>query len=194
MVRDVNAAADAGEVRAANVPRLLEVLRQFDEIFAVLKDDDAAKVRATVEWAKQEGLEDKISAATAELARAAALSDADVERLVAEHSHARKARDFARSDAESGQNWPHRAFCWRTPKTVCAGGGSKRSAGIPQKSNACSLLTVALLLRLAMNDAQGQSCSGGMQRRKPPDLCSPESQLMPVPTCRAGNSNQGGTE
>jgi len=99
MVRDVNAAADAGEVRKGDVPRLLEVLRQFEEIFAVLKDDDAAKVRATVEWAKQEGLADKISPQTSELAKAAALSDADIERLVGEHSQARKARDFARSDA-----------------------------------------------------------------------------------------------
>ena len=103
MVRDVNAAADAGEVRKGDVPRLLQVLRQFDEIFAVLKDDDAAKVRATVEWAKQEGLDDKISPATAELAKAAALSDAEIERLVAEHSQARKARDFARSDAIRAQ-------------------------------------------------------------------------------------------
>jgi cysteinyl-tRNA synthetase len=99
MVRDVNAAADAGEVRKGDVPALLEVLQQFEEIFAVLKDDDAAKVRATVEWAKAEGLEDKISPQTAELAKAASLSDADVERLVAEHSQARKTRDFARSDA-----------------------------------------------------------------------------------------------
>src|SRR5271166_1645076 len=99
MVRDVNAAADAGEVRKGDVPRLLQVLAQFEEIFAVLKDDDAAKVRATVEWAKQEGLQDKISPQTAELAKAAALSDADIERLIGEHSQARKARDFARSDA-----------------------------------------------------------------------------------------------
>jgi cysteinyl-tRNA synthetase len=103
MVRDVNAAADAGEVRKENVPRLLQVLNQFDEIFAVLKDDDAAKVRATVEWAKQEGLADKISAETAELAKSAALSDADLEGLVAEHSQARKARDFVRSDAIRAQ-------------------------------------------------------------------------------------------
>ena len=99
MVRDVNAAADAGEVRKGDVPGLLKVLEQFEDIFAVLKDDDAAKVRATVEWAKAEGLEGKISAETAELAKAASLSDADVEQLVAEHSQARKARDFARSDA-----------------------------------------------------------------------------------------------
>jgi cysteinyl-tRNA synthetase len=99
MVRDVNAAADAGEVRQGDAPALLNVLNQFDEIFAVLDDDDAAKVRATVEWAKAEGLEGKISPETAELAKAAALSNSDIERLVAEHSQARKARDFARSDA-----------------------------------------------------------------------------------------------
>jgi cysteinyl-tRNA synthetase len=99
MVRDVNAAADAGQVSKDDVPALLKALDQFEEIFAVLKDDDAAKVRATVEWAKAEGLEDKISKETAELAKAAALSDAEVEKLVAEHSQARKSRDFARSDA-----------------------------------------------------------------------------------------------
>ncbi len=103
MVRDVNAAADAGEVRKGDVPALLKVLEQFDEIFAVLKDDDAAKVRATVEWAKKEGLADKISPETAELAKAATLSDEEIEQLVAEHSQARKSRDFARSDAIRAQ-------------------------------------------------------------------------------------------
>ncbi len=103
MVRDVNAAADAGEVCKGDIPALLKVLEQFDEIFAVLKDDDATKVRATVEWAKQEGLEDKISPETAELAKAASLSDDDIEKLVAEHSQARKTRDFARSDAIRAQ-------------------------------------------------------------------------------------------
>ena len=53
MVRDVNAAADAGDVRKGDIHALLQTLQQFDEIFAVLKDDDAAKVRATVEWAKK---------------------------------------------------------------------------------------------------------------------------------------------
>jgi len=99
LVRDINAAADAGQVRKGDIPALLKALQQFDEIFAVLKDDDAVKVRNTVEWAKREGLADKISPETAELAKAATLSDADIEKLVAEHSEARKARDFARSDA-----------------------------------------------------------------------------------------------
>jgi cysteinyl-tRNA synthetase len=99
MVRDVNAAADAGDVRKDDVPALLRAMQQFEEIFAVLKDDDATKMQATVEWAKAEGLADKISAETAELAKAATLSDEEIENLVAEHSQARKARDFARSDA-----------------------------------------------------------------------------------------------
>jgi cysteinyl-tRNA synthetase len=107
MVRDVNAAADAGEVRKGDVPALLKVIQQFEEIFPVLRDDDAPKVRAAVEWAKAEGLQDKISAETAELAKAATLSDEEIEKLVAEHSQARKTRDFARSDsirAQLGEN------------------------------------------------------------------------------------------
>ncbi|MGA2370074.1 MAG: cysteine--tRNA ligase [Candidatus Korobacteraceae bacterium] len=103
MVRDVNAAADAGDVHKDDVPALLKVLEQFEEIFAVLKDDDAAKVRATVEWAQAEGLQDKISPATGELAKAATLTDEEIEKLVGEHSRARKARDFARSDAIRAQ-------------------------------------------------------------------------------------------
>jgi len=103
MVRDVNAAADAGDVRKGDVPELLKVMQQFEEIFPVLKDDDPPKVRATVEWAKAEGLADRISAEAAELAKAATLSDEEIEKLVAEHSQARKARDFARSDAIRAQ-------------------------------------------------------------------------------------------
>jgi len=88
LVRDANAAADNGQVHQDDVPKLLKVLDQFEEIFAVLQDDDAAKVRATVDWAKSEGNADKISAAAEELAKAASLSDDDVEKLVAEHSQA----------------------------------------------------------------------------------------------------------
>jgi cysteinyl-tRNA synthetase len=103
LVRDANAAADNGQVHQDDAPKLRKVLDQFDEIFAVLQDDDAAKIRATVEWAKADGKADKISAVAAELAKAASLSDEDVEKLVAEHSQARKTRDFARSDAIRNQ-------------------------------------------------------------------------------------------
>src|SRR5271169_5530276 len=103
LVRDANAAADNGQVHHDDVPKLLKVLDQFEDVFAVLKDDDAAKVRATVDWAKAEGTADKISPAAEELAKAGSLSDEEVEKLVAEHSQARKNRDFSRSDAIRNQ-------------------------------------------------------------------------------------------
>jgi cysteinyl-tRNA synthetase len=103
LVTEANAAMDVGQVKQEDLAKILQVLQQFDEIFAVLKDDDAAKVRATVEWAKAEGNADQISAAAAEIAKAASLSDAEVETLVAEHSQARQSRNFARSDAIRNQ-------------------------------------------------------------------------------------------
>ena len=103
MVRDVNAAADKGEVHKGDVPALLQALARFDEIFAVLADNDAAKIRRVVEWAEAEGLRDKISAETRELAKAAALTDAQIEELVARHTAARKAKDFKTSDALRNQ-------------------------------------------------------------------------------------------
>ncbi len=99
LVRDVNAAADQGKVRKDDIGSILAALGKFDEIFAVLEDKDGAHVKAIVEWAKAEGLEDKISPATLEMAKSAALSDAQVEELVRKHSEARAARDFKSSDA-----------------------------------------------------------------------------------------------
>ncbi len=103
LVRDANAALDGGQVKQDDVAKILHVLEQFDEIFAVLNDDDAAKVRGIVEWATADGKADKISAAAAEMAKAASLSDDEVEKLVAEHSQARTSRNFARSDAIRNQ-------------------------------------------------------------------------------------------
>ncbi len=48
-------------------------------------------------------LRDEVRTQIAKLEKAAALSDPDVEKLVAEHSQARKSRDFARSDAIRAQ-------------------------------------------------------------------------------------------
>jgi cysteinyl-tRNA synthetase len=103
MVRDANAAADGEQLRKDDVPQLLEVLKRFDTIFDVLTDDDAEKVKGVVEWARIEGKEDNISAETLELARSAALSDAQIEELVAKHSAARKSKDFKTSDAIRSQ-------------------------------------------------------------------------------------------
>ncbi len=99
LVRDVNAMADQGKVTKGDIPALLEALTKFDEIFGVLQDHDATHIKATVEWARRENREEKISAAALEMAQSASFSDADVEALVAKHSEARKARDFKTSDA-----------------------------------------------------------------------------------------------
>jgi len=96
MVRDANAAADMETVRKNDIPHLLEALKKFDAIFDVLNDTDGEKIKAIVDWAKAEGKE--ISPETLELAKSAALSDAQIEELVARHSSARKAKDFKTSD------------------------------------------------------------------------------------------------
>jgi cysteinyl-tRNA synthetase len=69
-VRDANTAMDAGEFRSADVAPALDFLVRFDSVFDVLKPGE----------------------------RRSALSDAEVESLIAERNRARKARDFKRSD------------------------------------------------------------------------------------------------
>jgi cysteinyl-tRNA synthetase len=93
MVREANTLADRGELREGDKAPLLEALERFDEIFAVLKDDDAEKVRAAMEWAKAQGI--AMEGAVAE----SQISDEEVNRLIEERNAAKKARDFAKSDA-----------------------------------------------------------------------------------------------
>jgi len=69
-VRDTNSAMDLGEFLAGNTPSAFEFLTHFDRVFEVLKPS----------------------------ARAAGLSDVDVEAKIAERSAAKKSRDFARAD------------------------------------------------------------------------------------------------
>jgi cysteinyl-tRNA synthetase len=73
-VRDTNTSMDAGEFPAANVPRAMELLNQFDAIFDVLRPSGTG--------------------ATA----GAGMNDAEVEALISERAQAKKNRDFARSD------------------------------------------------------------------------------------------------
>jgi cysteinyl-tRNA synthetase len=92
VVREANAAADSNEVKLDDIPPLLAVLKQFDEIFGVLRDNDAPKIERIVEWAKSEGK-------TADAAEATPrMSDQAVEELVAQREAARRARDFKASD------------------------------------------------------------------------------------------------
>jgi cysteinyl-tRNA synthetase len=99
MVRATNAAIDAGDIRSGDVPPLVAALDQFDEIFSVLQDDDAAQMQRIHEWAKAEGREKDISPELEEIVRSAALSDQQIDAKIEQMSAARKARDFATSDA-----------------------------------------------------------------------------------------------
>src|SRR5258706_6315542 len=97
MVRAANVAMDDGQMRQANLAPFLAVLSQFDEIFAVLQDDDAAKVRRIVEWAKASGREDIAPEALA-AAGSSGPSDEEIAGKITEMEHARKAKNFAASD------------------------------------------------------------------------------------------------
>ena len=81
LVRDVNTAMDRGEFRQGDATPVLAGLESFDAIFAVLRDDDAEKLRAL-------GLAPD----------SPPLSEAEIEALIAERQAARKRRDFAASD------------------------------------------------------------------------------------------------
>ncbi len=98
MVRKANAAIDAGQFKKDDVPALLTSLQRFDELFAVLNDDDGPKIQSIVEWARTEGRENEISQELLETVGAQQLSDADIENKVAEMETARRSRDFKVSD------------------------------------------------------------------------------------------------
>src|SRR6185312_10033446 len=100
-----------------DVEELQPVLQQFDEIFAVLQDDDAEKTRQVLEWARAEG---KLADDTAALSK---LSKEEVEQKIEQRQQARRARDFARADTirrdleqagiiledtKDGVRWKHR--------------------------------------------------------------------------------------
>jgi cysteinyl-tRNA synthetase len=81
LVREANTAMDKGDFRQSDVAAVQEFLAAFDKIFAVIADTDAEKLQAL-------GYGDA----------AGAMSDADVEKMVADRQDARKRRDFAASD------------------------------------------------------------------------------------------------
>ncbi|MFC5861480.1 cysteine--tRNA ligase [Acidicapsa dinghuensis] len=95
LVRMVNSALDAGTVLEGDRERVLQVLDEFDAVFAVIADRDAEPTKAAIEWAQSSGLGDKIAP---ELLAGAGLTDAEVDALIAERNMARKQRNFKRSD------------------------------------------------------------------------------------------------
>jgi cysteinyl-tRNA synthetase len=101
LVREVNAAADAGEVRQEDVVPLLAALQKLDDIFDVLTDNDAAKIGRIVAWAEAEGK--PVAPEARELAQTTGMADEVIASLVADMQAARKARDFARADTLRAQ-------------------------------------------------------------------------------------------
>jgi cysteinyl-tRNA synthetase len=99
MVRQANAAFDTGGIKKDDVQPLLAALTKFDEIFAVLDDDDGPKMKRVFDWALGEGREKDISEELRTMVQSGQLSDSDIEAKIAEMKAARTARDFKKSDA-----------------------------------------------------------------------------------------------
>jgi cysteinyl-tRNA synthetase len=109
MLRKVNTALDVADsglnnlrqnnVRQDDVKSLLAALDKFDEIFAVLKDDDQPKMKAIMDWAQAEGREKEISPELLDIAGSAQLADEQVNQKLVEMEAARKTRNFKASDA-----------------------------------------------------------------------------------------------
>jgi cysteinyl-tRNA synthetase len=99
MVRQANAALDAGEVKQDDVAPFLTALIRFDEIFAVLDDDDGPKMKRVFDWAPTEGREKDVSDTLRDAVESGQLSDADIDKKIADMKSARAARDFKLSDA-----------------------------------------------------------------------------------------------
>ena len=99
MVRQANTVFDSGGVKKEDVPPLLAALDKFDEIFAVLHDDDIPKMKQVLHWAQAEGREKDITQELRDALQSAEFSDADIETKIIEMKAARGARDFKKSDA-----------------------------------------------------------------------------------------------
>jgi cysteinyl-tRNA synthetase len=99
MVRSANSALDSSQIKTDDAARLLAALEKFDEIFAVLKDDDAPKMKQVFDWALAEGREKDIGGELREAVQSGQWSDAQIEKRINEMKAARNARDFKTSDA-----------------------------------------------------------------------------------------------
>src|ERR1700756_380970 len=99
MIRAANATMDAGQVRQEDARALLETLEKFDQIFAVLHDDDVSRMKAILDWAQVDGRSHDISKELLEAVQSGNLSDQQVNQKLSKMEAARKARKFNVSDA-----------------------------------------------------------------------------------------------
>ncbi|UWZ85493.1 cysteine--tRNA ligase [Occallatibacter riparius] len=95
LVRASNTAIDQGKFFAADHDAVLKVLADFDAVFDVLEDRDTEATKRALAWAEQTG---RTADVAPELLAGFALSDAEIDNLVAERTKAKKMRNFARAD------------------------------------------------------------------------------------------------
>ncbi|WP_446744707.1 cysteine--tRNA ligase [Silvibacterium acidisoli] len=95
LVRAGNAAIDAKKLGAENVTQMLDLLSQFDAVFAVLEDNDARWTKFALDWAARENRLDQVSP---ELLAQNALGDEEIQALVDKRTAAKRARNFALAD------------------------------------------------------------------------------------------------
>jgi cysteinyl-tRNA synthetase len=99
MVRQANATFDRSGIKQADVVPLLAALQKFDEIFAVLDDDDGPKVKRVFDWASAAGRDQDISDELREAVQSGQLADAEIDKQIDAMKAARRDRDFKASDA-----------------------------------------------------------------------------------------------
>jgi cysteinyl-tRNA synthetase len=95
LVRASNTAIDQGKFFAADRDAVLTVLKDFDAVFDVLEDSDTEATKRALAWAEQAG---RTAEVAPELLAGFALTDEEIDNLVAERTKAKKMRNFARAD------------------------------------------------------------------------------------------------
>jgi cysteinyl-tRNA synthetase len=95
LVRASNTAIDQGKLFAADHDAVLKVLADFDAVFDVLQDGDTEATKRALAWAEEAGRTGEVAP---ELLAGFALSDAEIDNLVAERTKAKKMRNFGRAD------------------------------------------------------------------------------------------------
>jgi cysteinyl-tRNA synthetase len=101
MVREGNTAMDHGKFLGGNREAYLDTLARWDRIFAVLEDNDHAKLRQFgLIKSEQEALSEEVSVPNGEAKKilVETLNDEEIERRIAEREEARRQRDFKRGD------------------------------------------------------------------------------------------------
>ncbi|MFZ1085557.1 MAG: cysteine--tRNA ligase [Terracidiphilus sp.] len=96
LLRAGNTALDRGELKSGDRDAILAVLGNFDAVFDVLEDRDAAATAKALTWAEQAGRTNEVAP---ELLARQGLTDEAIDALVAERTAAKRQRNFARADA-----------------------------------------------------------------------------------------------